>query len=494
MNGYIISLDQGTTSSRALIFDSNAHVIASRQEEFRQIYPEPGWVEHDPMEILNSQISVLKGVIERGKISPSDIKAIGITNQRETTIVWDKLTGRPVYNAIVWQCRRTSEYCSSLADEGYSEIIREKTGLVIDSYFSATKVRWILENVPGAREKASRGELLFGTVDTWLIYNLTEGKVHATDYSNASRTMMFNIHTLEWDKELLDKYGIPYSMLPEVKDTSSIFGHLDESILGTEIPIGSAVGDQQSALFGQRCLDKGQAKNTYGTGSFMLMNTGEKPADSKNGLLTTIAWGLDGKVSYALEGSVFISGAVVQWLRDEMQLISSSKESEYFATLVSNNAGVYVVPAFAGLSAPHWDMYARGTITGLTRGTGKNHIIRASLESIAYQCRDLIDIMEKDSGIPLQSLRVDGGVTENNFVMQFQADMLGKNVIRPDMRESTALGAMLLAGLSTGVFSSVKDIEGITTGERVFSPSMGEEEKERLYSGWKKAVERTLSR
>ncbi|HBT48798.1 MAG: Glycerol kinase [Caldanaerobacter subterraneus] len=492
MAKYVMALDQGTTSSRAIIFDHSGKMIASLNKEFRQIYPKPGWVEHDPMEIWESQIEVAKGVIEKAGIKPEDIAAIGITNQRETTVVWDKNTGKPIYNAIVWQCRRTAPICDELKNRGFDKKIREKTGLVVDAYFSGTKVKWILDNVEGAREKAERGELLFGNIDTWLIWNLTKGKVHVTDYSNASRTMLFNIHELKWDKEILEELNVPENMLPEVKPSSHVYGYTDKSIFGVEIPIAGDAGDQQAALFGQACFKPGMAKNTYGTGCFMLMNTGEKAVPSKTGLLTTIAWGIDGKVEYALEGSIFITGAAIQWLRDELRIIDNAPQSEEYALKVEDTNGVYVVPAFVGLGAPYWDMYARGVIVGLTRGAKREHIIRATLESIAYQTRDVLEAMQEDSGIKLQALKVDGGASANNFLMQFQADILGVPVDRPQVIETTALGAAYLAGLAVGFWNSREEIEKNWNIDRRFEPAMEEEKREKLYRGWKKAVERAM--
>lgn len=492
MAKYVMALDQGTTSSRAIIFDHSGKMIASLNKEFRQIYPKPGWVEHDPMEIWESQIEVAKGVIEKAGIKPEDIAAIGITNQRETTVVWDKNTGKPIYNAIVWQCRRTAPICDDLKNKGFDKKIREKTGLVVDAYFSGTKVKWILDNVEGAREKAERGELLFGNIDTWLIWNLTRGKVHVTDYSNASRTMLFNIHELKWDKEILEELNVPENMLPEVKPSSHVYGYTDKSIFGVEISIAGDAGDQQAALFGQACFKPGMAKNTYGTGCFMLMNTGEKAVPSKTGLLTTIAWGIDGKVEYALEGSIFITGAAIQWLRDELRIIDNAPQSEEYALKVEDTNGVYVVPAFVGLGAPYWDMYARGVIVGLTRGAKREHIIRATLESIAYQTRDVLEAMQEDSGIKLQALKVDGGASANNFLMQFQADILGVPVDRPQVIETTALGAAYLAGLAVGFWNSREEIEKNWNIDRRFEPAMEEEKREKLYRGWKKAVERAM--
>ncbi len=492
---YIIALDQGTTSSRAVIFDSSQKIVGVAQKEFKQIYPKEGWVEHDPMEIWASQSGVLAEVIAKEGISQHDIIGIGITNQRETTIVWDKNTGKPVYNAIVWQCRRTAGICDELKKiEGLEEYVRENTGLLIDAYFSGTKIKWILDNVEGAREKAERGELLFGTVDTWLIWKLTNGKVHATDYTNASRTMIYNIKKLEWDEKLLNILGIPKSMLPEVKDSSGTFGYVNLGGKGGHrVPIAGAAGDQQAALFGQACFNKGDSKNTYGTGCFLLMNTGEEMVRSNNGLITTIAIGLDGKVQYALEGSIFIGGASVQWLRDEMKLVSESSDTEYFARKAKDSGGVYVVPAFVGLGAPYWDMYARGAIVGITRGTNKNQIIRATLESIAYQTRDVLEAMQEDSGIKLNHLKVDGGAAANNFLMEFQSDILGSCVRRPVVLETTAMGAAYLAGLAVGFWESKEEISEQWILDREFSPNMSEDERSKKYKGWKKAVKRAMA-
>jgi len=492
---YIIALDQGTTSSRAIIFDSEQKIVGVAQKEFTQIYPKEGWVEHDPMEIWSSQSGVLAEVIARTGVSQHDIIGIGITNQRETTIVWDKNTGKPIYNAIVWQCRRTAKICDELKKiEGLDEYVRENTGLLIDAYFSGTKIKWILDNVEGAREKAERGELLFGTVDTWLIWKLTNGKVHATDYTNASRTMIYNIKKLEWDEKLLDILGIPKSMLPEVKDSSGTFGYANLGGKGGHrVPIAGVAGDQQAALFGQACFKEGDSKNTYGTGCFLLMNTGEKMVRSQNGLVTTIAIGLNGKVEYALEGSIFIGGASVQWLRDELKLVGESRDTEYFARKVKDSAGVYVVPAFVGLGAPYWDMYARGAIVGLTRGANKNHIIRATLESIAYQTRDVLEAMQEDSGIKLSSLKVDGGAAANNFLMEFQADILGTAVRRPMTLETTALGAAYLAGLAVGFWETKDEITAQWKLDTEFVPNMCEDERAKKYKGWKKAVKRALA-
>lgn len=492
---YIIALDQGTTSSRAIIFDSEQKIVGVAQKEFRQIYPKEGWVEHDPMEIWSSQSGVLAEVIARTGVSQHDIIGLGITNQRETTIVWDKNTGKPIYNAIVWQCRRTAKICDELKKiEGLDEYVRENTGLLIDAYFSGTKIKWILDNVEGAREKAERGELLFGTVDTWLIWKLTNGRVHATDYTNASRTMIYNIKTLQWDEKLLKVLGIPKSMLPEVKDSSGTFGYANLGGKGGHrIPIAGVAGDQQAALFGQACFNSGDSKNTYGTGCFLLMNTGEKIVRSRNGLVTTIAIGLDGKVQYALEGSIFIGGASVQWLRDELKLVSESGDTEYFARKVKDNGGVYVVPAFVGLGAPYWDMYARGAILGLTRGANKNHIIRATLESIAYQTRDVLEAMQEDSGIKLSELKVDGGAAANNFLMEFQADILDTRVRRPVTLETTALGAAYLAGLAVGFWESKDEITAQWKLDKEFLPNMNSEERDLKYKGWKKAVKRAMA-
>lgn len=490
---YIMALDQGTTSSRAIIFNHDGEIVKVAQNEFTQYYPKPGWVEHDPMEIWGTQSGVAREVLETAGIRPDEIAAIGITNQRETTVVWDKNTGRPIYNAIVWQCRRTAALCDDLKARGLEDYVRDNTGLVIDAYFSGTKIRWVLDNVEGAREKAEKGELLFGNIDTWLVWNLTRGKVHVTDYSNASRTMIYNIKELKWDKKLLKELDIPISMLPEVKPSSEVYGVTDPKTFGgAKIPIAGIAGDQQAALFGQACFEPGMAKNTYGTGCFMLMNTGEKVVPSKKGLLTTIAWGVDNKVEYALEGSIFVAGAIVQWLRDEMRLISDAKDSEYFAMKVEDNNGVYLVPAFVGLGAPHWDMYARGTIVGLTRGANKNHIIRAALESIAYQTKDVLEAMEDDSNIGLQELKVDGGAVENNFLMQFQSDILGVPVHRPEVIETTALGAAYLAGLAVGFWSGKGEISKRWSVDRVFKTEMKQKDREKLYNGWKKAITRSL--
>ncbi|MEM0529466.1 glycerol kinase GlpK [Zongyangia sp. HA2173] len=489
MKQYVIALDQGTTSSRAIIFDKEQNIIAMAQKEFIQHYPKEGWVEHDPMEIYASQYGVLIEVLAKSGVKAEEIAAIGITNQRETAIVWDKNTGRPVYNAIVWQCRRTASICEDLKARGLADYIQKTTGLVVDAYFSGTKIKWILDNVPGAREKAERGELLFGTVDTWLIWKLTEGKVHVTDYTNASRTMIYNIKDLCWDERMLKELDIPASMLPEVRNCSEVYGYVN--ISGDQVPIAGIAGDQQAALFGQTCFSKGDAKNTYGTGCFLLMNTGEDMYLSKNGMVTTIAIGLGGKVTYAIEGSVFVGGAVIQWLRDELRFIVESKDSEYFATKVPDNGGVYVVPAFTGLGAPYWDMYARGSIFGLTRGSNRNHIIRASLESIAYQSFDVLSAIIADTGIDINELKVDGGASANNFLMQFQADIIGKRVRRPMIRETTALGAAYLAGLAMGLWNSLDEIKNNWTLDKVYEPNMDEATKKTLIAGWSKAVGRS---
>ena len=488
MAKYIMALDAGTTSNRCILFDKSGRPCSVAQREFKQYFPKAGWVEHDADEIWASQLGVAVEAMTKIGAAAVDIAAIGITNQRETAIVWDKNTGEPVYHAIVWQCRRTSEYCDSLKEKGLTEFFRKKTGLVIDAYFSATKVKWILDHVEGARERAEHGELLFGTVETWLIWKLTKGAVHVTDYSNASRTMMFNINTLEWDEHILRELDIPKQMLPEVKPSSCVYGMTDASFFGGEIPIAGAAGDQQSALFGQTCFHAGEAKNTYGTGCFLLMNTGEKPVFSENGLVTTIAWGLDGKVCYALEGSIFVAGASIQWLRDEMHLIDSAAESEEMARKVEDTNGCYVVPAFTGLGAPHWDQYARGTIVGLTRGVNKYHVIRATLESIAYQVNDVLSAMKADSGIVLSALKVDGGASANNFLMQTQADFIGAPVARPVCVETTAMGAAYLAGLAVGYWKNKEEVVQNWAIDKTFKPMIGEEEREKKIKGWNKAV------
>lgn len=485
---YVIALDQGTTSSRAIIFDREQNIIGMAQKEFTQYYPKQGYVEHDPLEIYASQFGVLVEVMALHGITPQEVAAIGITNQRETTIVWDRHTGRPVCNAIVWQCRRTASICEELKARGLSDYIRDTTGLLIDAYFSGTKIKWILDNIPGARKKAENGDLLFGTVDTWLIWKLTEGRVHVTDYTNASRTMLYDIHNLRWDDRMLKELGIPRSMLPEVRPSSEVYGTVN--VQGEEIPICGIAGDQQAALFGQTCFERGDAKNTYGTGCFLLMNTGDTPCRSQNGLVTSLAATAGGKVQYILEGSVFAGGAVIQWIRDEMGLISDSRDSEYFAAKVENNGGVYVVPAFTGMGAPHWDMYARGAIFGLTRGANRNHIIRAALESIAYQSKDVLDAIVADTGIRLGELRVDGGASANDLLMQFQSDILGISVRRPMIRETTALGAAYLAGLAVGFWKSIDEVRERWTLDKVYTPKMDRRECERLCAGWKKAVSR----
>ena len=488
MSKYIMALDAGTTSNRCILFDEKGEICSIAQKEFTQYFPKPGWVEHDANEIWSSQLGVAVEAMAKLGIGADDIAAIGITNQRETTIVWDKSTGEPVYNAIVWQCRRTSEYCDTLKDKGLTDKFREKTGLIIDAYFSGTKLKWILDNVDGVRERAEKGELLFGTVETWLIWKLTKGKAHVTDYSNASRTLLFNIKDLTWDKEILEELNIPESMLPEPKPSSCVYGYSDASFFGKEIPIAGAAGDQQAALFGQTCFNPGEAKNTYGTGCFMLMNTGETPVYSQNGLVTTIAWGLDGKVNYALEGSIFVAGASIQWLRDELRIIESAADSEYMAKKVKDTNGCYVVPAFTGLGAPYWDQYARGTIVGLSRGVNKYHIIRATLESIGYQVNDVLHAMKADSGIDLAALKVDGGASANDFLMQFQSDIINAPVKRPCCVETTAMGAAYLAGLAVGYWNSKEDVIKNWAVNKIFSPIMGEDERERKIKGWNKAV------
>ncbi len=488
MAKYVMALDAGTTSNRCILFNEKGEMCSVAQREFRQIFPKPGWVEHDANEIWASQLGVAVEAMGMIDATAEDIAAIGITNQRETAIVWDKNTGEPVYNAIVWQCRRTSEYCDSLKEKGLTEKFRLKTGLIIDAYFSATKIKWILDNVPGTRERAERGDLLFGTVETWLIWKLTKGAVHVTDYSNAARTMLFNINTLEWDDEILKELDIPKCMLPKPMPSSCIYGMADPSFLGGPIPIAGAAGDQQSALFGQICFEPGDAKNTYGTGCFLLMNTGEKPVFSENGLVTTIAWGVNGKVNYALEGSVFVAGAAIQWLRDEMRIIDSAMDSEYMAKKVKDTNGCYVVPAFTGLGAPYWDQYARGTIVGITRGVNKYHIIRATLESLAYQVNDVLTAMKADSGIELSSLKVDGGASANDFLMQTQADIITVPVNRPQCVETTAMGAAYLAGLAVGYWSGIEDVKKNWAVGRTFYPTLQEEERLKKVKGWQKAV------
>ncbi len=490
---YVMALDQGTTSCRAILFDKNSNIVAVAQKEFTQIYPKAGWVEHNAEEIWSTQYGVIAELLAKTGINTEEIAAIGITNQRETTVVWDKETGKPVHNAIVWQCRRTASICDELKAKGYTETFRNKTGLVVDAYFSGTKVKWILDNVPGAREKAENGQLLFGTIDTWLVWKLTNGQVHVTDYSNASRTLMYNIRELCWDKELLEILNVPASMLPEVKPSSAVYGYTDEEkFFGHSIPIAGIAGDQQAALFGQACYQPGMAKNTYGTGCFMLMNTGDQLFNSKNGLLTTIAWGIDGKVEYALEGSIFIAGAAIQWLRDGLKIIEEAPDSEYFAGKVEDTDGVYMVPAFAGLGAPHWDMRARGAIVGLTRGTTKEHLIRATLDSLAYQTKDVLGAMEADSNIQLKALKVDGGAVANNLLMQFQADILGVPVERPKVIETTALGAAYLAGLAVGFWSSKEELAERWQLDRRFEAAMEEDRRNKLYKGWQRAVKRSM--
>ncbi len=492
MKKYIMALDQGTTSSRCILFEKDGKIASIVQREFPQIFPHEGWVEHDPMAIWSSQISVATEALLKIGGNWNEIYGIGITNQRETVVVWDRKTGTPIYNAIVWQCRRTAEYCQKLTDEGHEMIIKSKTGLLLDPYFSASKVKWILDNVSGARERANRGELCMGTIDTWLIWNLTGGKIHATDYSNASRTMLFNIKTLSWDNELLEIFGIPSSMLPDVFPSSHIFGYTDAKILGAELPIGGVAGDQQAALFGQCCFNEGQLKNTYGTGGFLLMNTGEAPYMTENGLITTIAWGQGGKVTYAVEGSVFVCGAAIQWLRDGLRILESAQDSEYYARKVEDSGGVMVIPAFQGLGAPWWDPYARGIIIGITRATNKYHIIRATLESMAYQTADVIDLMQRSTGIKISTLAVDGGASANNLLLDFQADILGSKIERPECIETTALGAAYLCGLSCGVYSSLEEIQKNRKTERSFLPKSDEAWRTEKIKLWRRAVERSL--
>lgn len=491
MSKYIMALDSGTTSNRCILFNEAGEICSVAQKEFTQIFPQPGWVEHDADEIFSTQLEVAKLALANIDATAANIAAIGITNQRETTIVWNKLTGRPVYNAIVWQCRRTAQYCDSLKDQGLVDTIRQKTGLVIDPYFSGTKIRWILENVPGAREQAENGELLFGTVETWLIWKLTGGKVHVTDYSNASRTMLFNIHDLKWDEEILSILGIPANMLPVPMPSSCIYGSTNAEFFGAAIPIAGAAGDQQSALFGQTCYEPGDSKCTYGTGAFLLMNTGHTPIFSNNGLVTTIAWGLDGKVTYALEGSIFVAGAAIQWLRDELRFIESAADSEYMAQKVKDTNGCYVVPAFTGLGAPYWDAYARGAIVGLTRGVNKNHIVRATLDSITYQTQDVLAAMEADAGIRLSALKVDGGASANNYLMQTQADISCAPVLRPKCVETTAMGAAYLAGLAVKYWENTDEIRKNWSVDRTFKPAISEDQRCERIDGWKKAVTRT---
>lgn len=490
MGQYILSLDQGTTSSRAILFDDQQNIAGMSQKEFTQLYPKEGWVEHDPMEIYSSQYAVMNEVIAQTGVEAAEIAAIGITNQRETTILWDKLTGRPIYNAVVWQCRRTAPIVQGLIDKGLGDHIKAVTGLIPDAYFSGTKIKWILDQVPGSRERARRGEVLFGTVDSWLIWKLTDGAVHVTDYTNASRTMIYDIYKLDWDQKLLDELDIPREMLPEVHPCSEVYGHAN--VGGVEIPIAGIAGDQQAALFGQTCFEKGDAKNTYGTGCFLLMNTGETPCQSQNGLLTTIAVGIGGKVQYALEGSVFVGGAVIQWIRDELRFLTESRDAEYYAGKVKDTGGVYLVPAFTGLGAPHWNMNARGAILGITRGTKREHIIRAAQESIAYQVMELIEAMEKDTGTILQELKVDGGASRDAFLMQFQSDIMDRRIRRPMIRETTALGAAYLAGLATGVWKSTDEIKKLWHCDITFEPDMEDAQRQKLVRGWRKAVTRSF--
>ena len=489
MGTYILALDQGTTSSRAILFDKEQNIIAVSQKEFTQFYPKEGWVEHNAMEIWSSQYAVMMEVIAQSGVSPEEIAGIGITNQRETTILWEKDTGRPIANAIVWQCRRTADIVDGLLADGLGDYIKKTTGLVPDAYFSGTKIKWLLDHVEGAREKAKRGEVLFGTVDSWLVWKLTGGKVHVTDVTNASRTMLYDIHRLDWDDKLLAALDIPRAMLPEVRSSSEIYGYTD--VLGARVPISGIAGDQQAALFGQTCFEPGDAKNTYGTGCFLLMNTGDTPVESKNGLVTTIAIGLDGRVQYALEGSVFVGGAVIQWLRDELRFFNESRDAEYYAQKVPDNGGVYLVPAFTGLGAPYWDMYARGAILGITRGTRREHIIRAAQESIAYQVADLVRAMEADTGLPLSALKADGGASRDKFLMQFQADVIGREVRRPAIRETTALGAAYLAGLATGVWQNTDELKHLWKCDNTFEPRMDAAERDKLLAGWSKAVGRS---
>ncbi|PVE65937.1 glycerol kinase GlpK [Priestia megaterium] len=494
MEKFILSLDQGTTSSRAMLFNKKGEVVHVAQKEFTQYFPKPGWVEHNASEIWGSILAVIASCLSESGVHADQIEAIGITNQRETAVVWEKATGKPVYNAIVWQSRQTSGICEELKSKGLNDTFRDKTGLLIDAYFSGTKVKWILDNVEGAREKAENGELLFGTIDTWLIWKLSGGKAHVTDYSNASRTLMFNIYDLKWDDELLDILGVPKSMLPEVKPSSEVYAHtVDYHFFGKNIPIAGAAGDQQAALFGQACYEKGMAKNTYGTGCFMLMNTGEKAVKSDHGLLTTLAWGINGKVEYALEGSIFVAGSAIQWLRDGLRMFKNAAETENYATRVESTDGVYIVPAFVGLGTPYWDSDVRGAMFGLTRGTKKEHFIRATLESLAYQTRDVLSAMEADSGITLKTLRVDGGAVKNNFLMQFQSDVLNVPVERPQVNETTALGAAYLAGLAVGYWKDCDEIAQQWNMEKSFEPNMEEKKREELYSGWKKAVHATMA-
>ncbi|MEK5338450.1 glycerol kinase GlpK [Weizmannia sp. FSL W8-1119] len=494
MEKFILSIDQGTTSSRAILFNQKGEIVHTAQQEFHQYFPQPGWVEHNANEVWASVLAVMTTVLTEADVEPKQIAAIGITNQRETTVVWDKKTGHPIYNAIVWQSRQTADICADLKEKGYADMVREKTGLLIDPYFSGTKIKWILDHVDGARERAEKGELLFGTIDTWLIWKFSGGKAHVTDYSNASRTLLYNIYDLKWDPELLEMLDVPAAMLPEVKPSSHVYAQTAPyHFFGEEIPIAGVAGDQQAALFGQACYDEGMAKNTYGTGCFMLMNTGEKAVSSKHGLLTTLAWGIDGKVEYALEGSIFVAGSAIQWLRDGMRMIKDSAQSESYAERVDSTDGVYVVPAFVGLGTPYWESDVRGAVFGLTRGTTKEHFIRATLESLAYQTKDVLAAMEADSGLPLKTLRADGGAVKNNFLMQFQSDMLGVPVERPVVSETTALGAAYLAGLAVGYWESREEIARQWKVERKFEPSLAEKEREALYGGWKKAIHATIA-
>lgn len=492
MAKYVLAMDQGTTSSRSIIFDKNGTPIESLNQEFEQIYPKAGWVEHRPLDIWNTQIGTTRAILRTAGVDPHDIDAVGITNQRETTTIWDKKTGEPVYNSIVWQCRRTANICDDLRAKVGSEFVRAKTGVPIDAYFSGTKITWILDNVPGARERAERGELLFGTIDTWLMWKLSGGKIHATDYSNASRTMIFNIHTLQWDEDLLRELRIPKSLLPEVKPSSGIFGYTDEAIFGAVVPIAGCIGDQQSAMFGQTCFEVGSSKATYGTGAFLMMQTGEKPVESKNGLLTTIAWGINGKVYYAMEGNTFVAGATIQWLRDELKMIKSAAETEELCNSVPDTNGCYLVPAFVGLAAPYWDAYARAVIVGLTRGVNRAHLVRAAVEGQCYQIREILDAMVIDGGIELKELKVDGGAIKNNFLLQFQCDLLNVPVSRPVVTELTALGTAYLAGLAVGYWKDQNELLNKWQLDRKFTPNMDDEHRKEIYKGWKKAVQRSL--
>jgi len=493
MAKYVLAMDQGTTSSRSIIFDKNGTPVESLNQEFEQIYPHPGWVEHRPLDIWNTQIETAKAILRTAKVEPADIVAVGITNQRETTIIWDKNTGEPVMNAIVWQCRRTASICDKMNEAGWGPKVREKTGVVCDAYFSGTKIKWILDNIPGARHKAKNGELLFGTVDTWLMWKLSGGKIHATDYSNASRTMIFNIHTLDWDDELLEELDIPRIMLPEVHPSSYVYGMTDPKIFGAAVPIAGCIGDQQAALFGQTCFEEGSSKATYGTGAFLMMTTGEKSVESKNGLLTTIAWGINDKVIYCLEGNTFVAGATIQWLRDELKMIDSADETEALCLSVPDTNGIYLVPAFVGLAAPYWDPYARASIQGITRGVNRAHIVRAAIESICYQIKEILDAMVADCGIDLKEMKCDGGAIKNNFLLQFQADMLNVPVVRPVVNELTALGTAYLAGLAVGYWAGMDELLDKWALDRKFIPNMTEEVRAKNFKGWKKAVDRSLN-